>query len=182
MPSLLSQLNVGRAEALANETEDEEMGREVDPATLEDVPDSEGEFRPPDADADAEDDWTGLAELLAVAVVLDATDGGVADDSVSEVLAKTDCEAETLCKTLDEVDPIPPGELDARTELEAIRVDEASALLEEDTSDSGWLVAEDEDACTRVDPAEEGVSTMYVPDTLPEGNTVDTVVGPDIEL
>ena len=53
---MLAQLNVGRAEALANETEDEETGREVDPAKLEDVPDSEGEFRPPDADADAEDD------------------------------------------------------------------------------------------------------------------------------
>lgn len=32
------------------------------------------------------------------------------------------------------------------------------------------------------EPAEDGVSTMYVPDALPEGNTVDTVIGPEIEL
>lgn len=172
VPSLLAQLNVGRAEALADEKEDGETGREVDPTALEDVPDNDGEVRPPDADA--EDNCTALAELLAVATVLDVRDGGVADDSVSEVLANTVCEAE-----IDEVDPIPPGGLDARTELEAFGVDDASILLEEDTIDNGWLVTEDD--CTEVEPAGEGVSTMYVPDTLPEGNTVDTVVGPATE-
>lgn len=68
-------------------------------------------------------------------------------------------------------------------DFETIKVAEASTLLAEDASDSDWLVEEvTEKGCTNVEPAEEGVSTMYVPDTLPEGNTVVTVMGPEIKL